>query len=379
MRELDPRAVARLLCAIGRLIRTLIELISTVVRYSVIRHRPAQALAAENLFLRKQLALFREREVRPRRADDATRVALVWLSKAFDWRDALIIVKPATLIRWHREGFRLFWRLKSRPGRPAVPRDIQALIRRMTLENPTWGEERIANELFLKLGLQVSPRTVRKYMPERTDDGPEGWHADQRWSTFVRNHADSIVACDFFVSVTATFKILYVFVVIEHATRKILHCNVTAHPSGEWTLQQLREAIPSDHEYRFLIRDRDRKFSEDLDPSIRHLGLRVLRTPRRAPQANSLCERTIGTMRRECLDYLIPMSAGHLWRILAEWIRHFNTARPHSALGPGLPDPPDGLPVQLQAHRHRLLPSTRVSSRPILGGLHHEYGLQRAA
>lgn len=216
-------------------------------------------------------------------------------------------------------------------------------------------------------------------MPERTDDGPEGWRSDQRWITFVRNHAESIVACDFFVSVTATFKILYVFVVIEHATRKILHCNVTAHPTAEWTLQQLREAIPSDHAYRFLIRDRDRKFSEELDQSIRYLGLRVLKTPRRAPQANSLCERTIGTIRRECLDYLIPMSAGHLQRILREWIGHFNTARPHSALGPGLPDPPRGLPVQLQEHRHRLPPRTIVSSRPILGGLHHEYALQQAA
>ena len=303
----------------------------------------------------------------------------MWLSKAFDWRDALLIVKPATLVRWHRKGFRLLWKLKFRLGRPTVPCEVQALIRRMALENPTWGEERIANELLLKLGLQVSPRTVRKFMPESTDDGPEGWRSDQRWTTFVRNHAETIVACDSFVSVTAMFKILYVFVVIEHATRRILHCNVTAHPTAEWTLQQLREAIPSDHEYRFLIRDRDRKFSEELDQSVRNLGLRVLKTPRRAPQTNSLCERTIGTMRRECLDYLIPMSAGHLLRILAEWVGYFNTARPHSALGPGLPDPPGGLPVQVQAHRHRLPPRTRVSSRSVLGGLHHEYALQQAA
>ena len=303
----------------------------------------------------------------------------MWLSKAFDWRDALLIVKPATLVRWHRKGFRLLWKRKFRLGRPTVPCEVQALIRRMALENPTWGEERIANELLLKLGLQVSPRTVRKFMPESTDDGPEGWRSDQRWTTFVRNHAETIVACDSFVSVTAMFKILYVFVVIEHATRRILHCNVTAHPTAEWTLQQLREAIPSDHEYRFLIRDRDRKFSEELDQSVRNLGLRVLKTPRGAPQTNSLCERTIGTMRRECLDYLIPMSAGHLLRILAEWVGYFNTARPHSALGPGLPDPPGGLPVQVQAHRHRLPPRTRVSSRSVLGGLHHEYALQQAA
>lgn len=216
-------------------------------------------------------------------------------------------------------------------------------------------------------------------MPHRPDGAPEGWRSDQRWTTFVRNHAEAIVACDFVVAVTATFKILYAFVIIEHATRRILHCNVTAHPTAEWTLQQLREAIPSDHAHRFLIRDRDRKFSTDLDQSIHHLGLRVLKTPRRAPQANALFERTIGTMRRECLDYLIPLSAGHLRRILREWIEHFNSARPHSALGPGLPDPPSGLPVQLQEHRHRLPPVAGVTSQPILGGLHHEYALQLAA
>lgn len=379
MRKLHPRAIARLINAIGRLIRTLIGLIGTIVRYSVTRHRRAQALAAENLFLRKQLALFEEREIKPGRPDDATRIALVWLSKGFAWRNVLIIVKPAKLMRWHREGFRLFWKLKSRPGRPALPCELQALIRRMALENPNWGEERIANELLLKLGLQVSPRTVRKYLPERPDSGPMGWRSDQRWSTFVRNHAQAIVACDFFVSVTATFKILYVFVVIEQATRKILHCNVTASPTVEWTLQQLREAIPSDHAYRFLIRDRDKKFSGEVDRSIERLGLRVLKTPYRAPVANALCERTIGTIRRECLDYLIPLSAGHLRRILGEWVSHFNSARPHSALGQAIPDPPDRLPMPLQAHRHRLPRGALVTSRPVLGGLHHEYSLELAA
>lgn len=150
----------RLASAIQRLGRTLIVLVATVLQYIVIGHRPNGRLAAENLFLRKQLALFPEREIKPRRADDATRVALVWLSRAFNWREALVVVKPATLMPWHREGFRLFWKLRSRPGRPALPRDPQALIRNMASKNPTWGEERIAHELLLKLGLQVSPRTV---------------------------------------------------------------------------------------------------------------------------------------------------------------------------------------------------------------------------
>src|SRR5262249_41588344 len=257
-----------------------------------------KALAAENLLLRKQLALYQERPVTPWRPTAATRFALTWLSGWFNWRQALVVVQPATLLRWHREGFRLFWRWKSQRGRPPLPTNVQALIRQMARENPTWGQERIANELLLKLGLRVSPRTVRKYLPQRQPPGPGKRMLSQRWVTFVRNHARAIVACDFCVVVTATFRLLYVFVVMEHATRRILHVNATAYPTAHWTLQQLREAIPSDHPYRFLIHDRDSIFSRALDQRIRHLGLRVLKTPVRSPQANALCERLIGTLRR---------------------------------------------------------------------------------
>jgi transposase InsO family protein len=249
----------------------------------------------------------------------------------------------------------------------------------MALENATWGEERIANELLTKLGLRVSPRTVRKYMPEHPGNGLGNRDNDQRWATFVRNHAEAIVACDFFTVVTATFKVLYVFVVVEHASRRILHCNVTRHPTGDWTLQQLREAIPGDHRYRYLIRDRDSKFSSRLDESVRRLHLQILKTPVRTPQANSICERTIGTIRRECLDYLIPLSERHMCRVLAEWVLHFNTGRPHSALGPGIPDRSRCMPTELQPDRHELPARARVASRPILSGLHHEYSLQLAA
>jgi hypothetical protein len=234
--------------------------------------RSRAALAAENLFLRKQLALYQERHVTPHRATDAARCILVWLARWFDWRQALAVVQPATFLRWHRQGFRLFWRWKSHPGRPPVPADLQALIRRMARENPTWGEERIANELLLKFGLRVSPRTVHKYMPKRPNPGRGTRAMPQCWRTFVRNHAQAIVACDFCVVVTATFRLLYVFVLMEHATRRILHTNVTAHPTAHWTLQQLRDAIPPDHTYRFLLHDRDRIFSPQLDHSIRHLA-----------------------------------------------------------------------------------------------------------
>jgi putative transposase len=367
-----------------RLLRHLVQLTGTLLTLLVeplhlfgLRLRSPAALAAETLFLRKQLALYRERDVKPRRATHATRIALIWLGRWFDWRQALAVIQPATLICWHQQGFRLFWRRKSRAGRPPLPADLRTLIRRMARDNPSWGEERIANELELKLGLRVSPRTVRKYLPKRLDHGCHRCIPSQRWLTFVRNHAKVIVACDFCVVVTATFGLLYVFVVMEHATRRILHANVTAHPTAPWTLQQLREAIPSDHRYRFLMHDRDSIFSQHLDQRIRNLGLRVLKTPPRAPQANAICERVLGTLRRECLDFMIPLTGNHLRRLLQEWVQHYNAGRPHMALGPGIPQPPSELPVPLQAHRHKVPLDLCVVARPILGGLHHEYRLEK--
>jgi transposase InsO family protein len=357
----------------------LLTLLVDGIRFLPLCLRPAPVLAAENLFLRKQLAQYQERHIKPRRATNATRLVLVWLGRWFDWRQALAVVQPATFVRWHRQGFRLFWRWKSRLGRPRIPRALQTLIHQIARDNPTWGQGRIANELLLKLGLRVSPRTVRKYMPKRLDHGRGHRVPPQRWRTFVRNHAQAVVACDFCVVVTATFRLLYVFVLMEHATRRILHANVTAHPTAPWTLQQLREAIPADHSYRFLIHDRDSIFSQQLDQRIRNLGLRVLKTPVRSPQANALCERLLGTLRRECLDCLIPLTESHLRRLLHTWVPHYNAGRPHMALGPGIPAPPSYLPVPLQAHRHRLPPHVWVRARPILGGLHHEYQLEEKA
>ena len=366
-------------CQLKQLVGTLLTSLADALYYVGLCLRSPAALAAENLFLRKQLALFRERKVKPQRATPATRFALVWRGRWFDWRQALTVVQPATLIRWHRQGFRLFWRWKSRPGRPTIPPELQTLIRQMARDNPTWGQECIANELLLKLGLRVSPRTVRKYMPKRTDRDPGYRVQSQRWSTFVRNHAQAIVACDFCVVVTATFRLLYVFVLMEHATRRILHCNVTAHPTAQWTLQQLREAMPSDHGYGFLIHDRHGIFSQQLDQQVQHLGLRVLKTPVRSPQANAFCERLIGTLRRECLDFLIPLTEHHLRHLLHGWATHDNTGRPHMSLGPGLPQPPAAQPVALHTHRHRLPAHQRVVASPILSGLHHEYRLAKKA
>lgn len=292
------------------------------------------------------------------------------LSRLFEWRDALVVVRPETLIRWHRAGWRLFWRLKSRPGRTRIPLELRQLIRRMATENPIWGEERIANELLLELGLRVSLRTVRTDLPKR-QGRPRG---DQRWLTILRNHAHGMLACDFFVAVTATFRLLCVFAVIEHGSRRLVLVAETAHPSAAWTLQQLREVVGFDHARRYLIHDRDSIFARSLDESIRNLGLSVLKSPPHSPKANAICERVIGTIRRECLDWLILLSESHLRSILRAWVGHYNRGRPHMALGPGVPaPPPDFVQPATPPTRHRLGERLGVRAGPVLGDLHHEY------
>ena len=269
-------------------VRTVLFVAGDVLRLVAAAMGPHSRLAAENLFLRKQLTLYVERQAKPRRADDATRIALVVLSRLIAWRHLLIVVKPDTLIRWHRKGFQLLWRWKSRPrGRPRVPADLQRLIAVMATANRTWGEERIAAELLLKLGIRVSPRTVRGYMP--TGTAPRRGARSQLWSTFVRNHAHAVLACDFFVAITASFRVIYVFVVLEVGSRRIRHWNVTEHPTADWTAQQFRMVIAGDEPYRFLIHDHDSIYSEQVDRTVAAMGLTVLRTPVRSPQANAFC------------------------------------------------------------------------------------------
>lgn len=354
---------------IRHLVRCFIELtalvhvlVTTGLRFLALCTKSRATLTAENLFLRKQLAFYQERKVDPRRCDNASRYLLVLLARWFDWRDALVNFSPRTLIAWHRVGFRLFWRWKCRAGRPRIPPELRALVRQMARDNICWGEQRIANELLLKLGIQISSRTVRKYMPRRPAVRPRG---DQRWLTFVHNHANAIVACDFLTVVTASFKCLYVFVIIELGTRKLLHIHVTDHPTANWTLQEFREAIASDHLYQYLLHDRDNIFSADLDASIKKFGLRILKTPYRSPMAKSICERVVGSLRRECLDFLISLTKAQLLRVLQEWATYYNTARPHMSLGPGIPSPPDKLPVAIRKHRHQFPEKLVVSARPL--------------
>lgn len=363
--------------ALYHFLSLLFALAEDTLRFLVLGSRTKAALRAENLFLRKVLALYMEREAKPRRATHATRLCMVLLSRLFAWQNALISVEPETFLRWHRKGFRLLWRWKSRPrGRPRIPEEVQDLVRRMARENPTWGEERIAAELLLKLGIRLSARTVRRYMPR--DPGPGKRVHSQQWMTFVRNHAQAILACDFFIVVTARFRILYVFVAMEIGTRRMAHFNVTAHPTAEWTLQQFREVLAGELSYRFVLHDRDRIYSSELDSAVEAMGPRILKTPFRAPQANAFCERLIGTIRRECLDFMIPLNERHVRRILREWTEHYNRGRPHSSLGPGMPDPGSSCPTPKSCGQH-LSSGYQVAARANLGGLHYEYHLERSA
>src|SRR4029077_3921636 len=242
--------------------------------------RSRTALSAEVLFLRKQLAFYEERQIQPRRLNDSARFSLVLLSRLCNWKEALVIVKPETLIGWHRKGFQLFWKGKSQAGRPRIPENVRV---KMAQENPTWGQARVAAELSLKLGIDVSPRTVRAYWPPEPERRGRRRTASQNWRTGRRLsaiHAQSIVACDFLVVVTARFPTLYVVLLMEVGTRRIVHCNVTAHPTAAWTLQQLREAIPSDHSYRFLIHNRDSIFSAEVDQQIKPLDCGCCTRPR---------------------------------------------------------------------------------------------------
>jgi putative transposase len=226
------------------------------------------------------------------------------------------------------------------------------------------------------VGADLSPRTVGRYL--RSLRPTRSGRPSQRWATFVRNHANTVLACDFFSVITVRFRILYVFVVLDVGTRRIVHWNVTEHPTADWTIQQCRTAITGETTHRFLIHDRDTIYAPAVDRATRSMGLRVLKTLARTPQANAFCERLIGTIRRECLDWLIPLHPRHLRQILTTWVARYNRGRPHASLGPGIPEPSPAL-SQPEPTSHRLPTGGRVIGTPILNGLHHEYHLVREA
>lgn len=327
-------------------------------------------MAVEILALRQQLAILKRASPKPR-LTNAERSFWVLLSTLWPgWRDFLVIVKPETVVRWHHAGFRLFWRAKSslftRPGRPGLTRETIGLIRQMTLENPTWGAPRIHGEL-LKLGIDVAERTVQRHMPKR----PAPPDSIERWKTFLRNHAPDISAMDFFTVPTVSFRVLYVFVAIHHGSRRVLHVNVTAHPNSPWVVQQLREAFPGDDVPRFLIHDRDSIFSESVVGSARAMGIESKKTSFRSPWQNGICERWIGSCRRELLDHVVPFGEAHLRRLLLEYVRYYDEDRTHLGLGKDTPNTRPVIP--------RPMDQAQVVSIPRVGGLHHRYEWREAA
>ena len=319
--------------------------------------RTQRGLAVENLALRQQLAVLKHRHPRPR-LTDADRLFWVALSRVWtDWRESLHIVQPETVLRWHRQGFRYYWRWRSRRrGHPRIDAEIRNLIRRMCRANPLWGAPRIHGEL-LKLGIEVSEATVSKYMIRRR--GPPS----QTWRTFLENHAKEIIALDFFVVPTATFRILFVLIVVSHDRRQILHVNVTAHPTAVWTARQLLEACGLDEEPRYLVRDRDAIYGKAFRRQSMALGIKEVTTAPRSPWQNAYAERLIGSIRRECLDHMIVLGERHLKRILSSYVDYYQSSRTHLSLEK---DAPDTRMVQA-VEKGRVVELKRV------GGLHHLY------
>jgi putative transposase len=320
------------------------------------------ALAAENLALRQQLAVFNRKIHRPHlhRQDRFFWVILSRLWK--NWREVLIIVKPETVIRWHRQGFKLYWRWKSKApvGRPKIDKEIRELIGKMSRENPLWGVPRIQAELRL-LGHDLAESTVAKYRV-RGRTSPS-----QTWKTFLANHAKLIAAIDFFTVPTLTFRNLYCFIILLHDRRQVVHFNVTAHPTAEWTARQLIEAFPEDSAPRYLLRDRDQIYGEEFRLRVKGMQIEEVITAPQSPFQNPYAEHVIGSIRRECLDHLIIIGEDQLRRILRDYLDYYHNSRPHEALERNSP-----FPREIEAPA-----KGKVIAIPQVGGLHHRY--RRAA
>ena len=286
------------------------------------------SLQFENLALRHQINVLRRRGRRPL-LKSGDRLLWVWLARLWTgWRSALVIVKPETVIAWHRRGFRLYWTWKSRharPGRPEIPWEVRDLIRKMSLANPLWGAPRLHGEL-LKLGIEVSQATVAKYKAHPRKP------PSQTWRTFLNNHVQQLVSTDFFVVPTVSFRVLYVFVVVAHHRRRLLHFNVTSNPTAEWTARQITEAFPWDSAPRYLLRDRDSVYGVSFRATVKALGIREVLTAPRSPWQRAYVERLIGSIRRDCLDHLIVLNESSLRGTLKSYFDYYHGARTHLSL-----------------------------------------------
>lgn len=360
--------------------------------------RSKSELVLENALLRHQLAIL-QRQAKPPHLTPSDRFWFLLLaSRLQHWKDALVLFKPETLLRWHRAGFRLFWKHKSKPKttRPKIGADIIALIHQMAQENMSRGAERIRGEL-LKLGIKVAKRTIQRYL--RRIKPPR--EPNQNWSTFLHNHASDIWACDFLPVIDLTFRTVFVFFIIELSSRRVVHFGVTRHPTQEWVAQQLREATPNGVDPKFILRDNDSKFGTTFDRVAQHTGMEVSKIPYRAPRANAVCECFLGSVRRECLDHFLILSERQLYRVVREYASYFNRARPHQGLNQRIPEEiqrevtaPTPNKIILfpglkekdlegrrstapEAEAHRREARGKIIAFPVLNGLHHDY--QRVA
>jgi putative transposase len=325
--------------------------------------RSKPELIAENVLLRQQLIILRRQVKRPR-CTKTDRILLVLLARMIRaWKQALFLVQPETLLRWHRELFRLYWKRKSKTHahKPKVAAETIAMIRHMARENRLWGAERIRGEL-LKLGIHVCKRTIQKYMRTVRTHLPRG----QKWSTFLHTHAKEVWACDFLQVSDLFFRSLFAFFIIELKSRKVVHVGVTRSPTDPWVAQQLREATPYGQAPRYLICDNDGKFGSCFARVATTSAIEILKTPYHAPRANAICERFMRSVRKECLDHLLILQDKQLQRVLTAYILYFNQARPHQGIHQQIPEA-SGLSRAI-AHE-----GTKVLAVPILAGLHHDY------
>jgi putative transposase len=318
-----------------------------------------QTLHLRILALQHQLAVYKQTVARPRlRPTD--RLFWAWLSRLWPaWQSALEFVQPRTVIAWQHKRFREHWRRLSQrgtPGRPALAKEIRDLIRQMWQANPTWGSPRMVGELR-KLGIEVAKSTVEKYRPRPKKP------LSPTWKTFLKNHVQDLVAMDFFVVPTVTFRVLFVLVILAHDRRRIVHFNVTEPPTAQWTAQQVVEAFPWDEAPRYLLRNRDRIYSGAFRRRVKHMGVKEVLTAPQSPWQNPYVERLIGSIRRECLDQVIVLHERHLQRILPGYFAYYHSWRTHLSLGMDCPKP---RPIQPPGHG-------QVIAVPEVGGLHHHY------
>lgn len=325
--------------------------------------KPKARLIAENLCHRQQLVVLKRRQKRPTLRNQDRRF-WVMASRCFSgWRETLLVVQPETVLRWHRNGWKAYWRRRCRRrragGRRRIPLELRELIRRMARENPLWGQQRIQAELA-GFGFRVSARTVAEYMRRRWNGQPS-----PGWQQFLAQHAREIWACDLFTVQTVWFRTLYVFFVIHHGSREIVHARATASPTAEWLAQQMAQACDVDREPPgYLVHDRDGCYGSAFNRRVRSLGINQIRTPVKAPKANAIAERWVRTIRAECLDHRLVLGHQHLQRLIDEYVAYYNDWRPHRSQDQRAP-----------RHRRRWScePRNRIVADPVLGGFHHVY------